>query len=157
MTRLQARLAAALAAAALLGGCSLAHLKAPAITPETVTLTDVRLDQQQFDVRLHVDNPNDRPLPIKSVSCTLEVEGVEVGKGESAAPFVIPALGSNDFDLHVTTNLAVSVPNLLRRVLQRGQLPEYHFSGWVNPDEALLPPIPFSKSGQIQAEQLQLH
>jgi LEA14-like dessication related protein len=148
--------ALALAVAALLSGCSLMTLKAPSITPESVMLTDLRLDQQEFDVRLHVDNPNDRPLPIKSVTCTLEVEGIEVGKAASAAPFNVPALGSTEFDLHVTTNFASSVPNLLRRVLERGQLPEYHFSGWVNPDEALLPPIPFSKSGQIQAQQLQL-
>lgn len=150
MTRSCAATAAALATAALLGGCSLTQLKAPAITPQTVTLTDLRLDQQQFDVSLHVDNPNDRDLPIKSVTCTLEIGGVEVGKGETAAAFVLPALGSTEVDLHVTTNFATSVPNLLRRVLERGQMPEYHFSGWVNPDVTLLPPIPFSNSGQIQ-------
>jgi hypothetical protein len=49
----------------------------------------------------------------------------------------------------VTTNLAKTVPDLLLRIARRGQLPSYRLSGTVNPDITLLPPIPFSKSGQI--------
>jgi hypothetical protein len=49
----------------------------------------------------------------------------------------------------VTTSLATSVPNLLMRVVQRGELPTYRLSGKVNPDIQWLPPIPFSKSGQV--------
>jgi LEA14-like dessication related protein len=136
-------------AALFFTGCALTQLQAPAITPQNVELTDVQLNEQQFRVQLHVQNPNDRALPIKSVSCTLEVEGVEVGQGHSAQPFNVPARGETDVDMLVTTNLAASVPNLLRRIITSGQLPKYHFSGWVNPDIALLPPIPFSKSGQL--------
>lgn len=135
--------------AILLSGCALTRLQTPAITPETVELTDVALDQQQFLVRLHVENPNDRTLPIKSVSCNLQIEGVDVGKGESAEPFSVPAHGDAEFDMIVKTNLAASVPDLLRRLIAGGQLPRYQFSGWVNPDITLIPPIPFAKSGQL--------
>jgi len=144
------KLSQAVSLSVLLGGCALTHLQAPTITPETAELTDVQLSEQQFKVRLHVENPNDRPLPIKSVSCTLQVEGVEVGEGRSAQPFNVPAHGDTDFDMVVTTNLATSVPDLLRRMITGGKLPKYEFSGWVNPDIALLPPIPFSKSGQLE-------
>jgi len=147
------RLGAALGVAILLSGCAYTHLQAPAISLVSVELTDVQIEEQHFKVRLHVQNPNDRALPIKSVSCTLQVEGVEVGQGKSAGPFTVPAHGETDADMLVTTNFASSVPNLLRRVVQRGQLPEYQLSGWVNPDIALLPPIPFSKSGQITLPQ----
>lgn len=133
----------------LLSACALTHLQAPTVTPETVELTDVQINEQQFRVHLHVQNPNDRELPIKSVSCTLAVEGVDVGKGRSAQPFTVPAHGDSEFDMVVTTNLAASVPDLLRRVITGGALPRYHFSGWVNPDITLLPPIPFSKTGQL--------
>jgi len=135
--------------ALLVGGCALTQLQAPTVTPQTAELTNVQINEQQFRVQLHVQNPNDRALPIKSVSCTLQVEGVDVGKGQSAQPFTVPPRGETDFDMVVTTNLAASVPNLLRRIFTGGKLPEYHFSGWVNPDIALLPPIPFSKSGQL--------
>jgi hypothetical protein len=133
----------------LLGGCALTQLQAPAIDLVSVDLVDVQLAEQQFKVRLYAQNPNDRPLPIKSASCTLQVEGVEVGHGETTQPFSVPAKGEANFDMLVKTDFASSVPNLLLRVAQRGQLPEYHLSGWVNPDIALLPPIPFAKSGQI--------
>ena len=149
----RARLATTCAAATLLGGCALTHLQAPAISLTSVELTEVQLDQQQFAVHLHVQNPNDRPLPIKSVSCTLQIEDVEVGQGKSVAPFTVPANGDIDVEMLVTTNFANSVPNLLLRVVQSKQLPEYHLSGWVNPDIALLPPIPFSKTDQITIPQ----
>jgi LEA14-like dessication related protein len=148
------RLASALGTALLLGSCVVVHLQSPAVTLTSVELTDVQIDAQQFTVHLHVQNPNDRSLPIKSVSCTLQVQGVEVGQGTSAAPFTVPALGDSDVAMLVTTNFATSVPNLLLRVVQRKQLPEYHLSGWVNPDIGLLPPIPFSKSDRFTLPQM---
>ena len=76
---------------------------------------------------------------------------MEVGSGETSAPFNVPAHGEADFDMIVTTNFAKSVPDLLLRVARRGQLPDvsYRVSGSVNPDITLLPPIPFAKSGQF--------
>jgi LEA14-like dessication related protein len=133
----------------LVAGCSLTHLQTPDITLVSAELTDVQIQEQHFKVRLHVHNPNDRPLPIKSVNCTLQLEGVEVGQGASVEPFTVPANGDSDFDLRVTTSFATSMPGLLRHVVQRGELPEYHLSGSVNPDSHLLPPIPFAKSGRI--------
>jgi len=135
--------------AVLLSACAVMQLQPPDITPTAVELTDVALDQQHFKVTLHVQNPNDRALPIKYVKCALQVEGVEVGRGESATAFNVPAHGETDFDMIVTTNVASSVPDLLVRVVRGGKLPSYRISGTVNPDIAYLPPIPFWKSGQI--------
>ena len=135
--------------AVLLGACAVMHLQAPDITPTAVELVDAALDQQRFKVTLHVQNPNDRALPIKSVKVALEIEGVEVGRGESTEPFNVPAHGETDFDMIVTTNVASSLPDLLVRVVRGGKLPSYRLSGTVNPDIAYLPPIPFWKSGQI--------
>jgi LEA14-like dessication related protein len=137
------------ASAMLLCACAIMQLKAPDITPTAVELVDAQITEQRFKVGLHVQNPNDRALPIKSVSCALQVEGVEVGHGESDSPFNVPAHGESDFDMIVTTNLGMSVPNLAMRLFRGGQLPSYRLSGTVNPDITLLPPIPFSKSGQL--------
>jgi hypothetical protein len=72
-------------------------------------------------------------------------------------PFTVPAKGETKFDALVTTNVTTSVPSLLPKllssVLQHGELPDYHVSGWVNPDIALVPPIPFSHSGRITIPQ----
>jgi LEA14-like dessication related protein len=134
----------------LLGACSsLTHLQAPDITATAVELVDLQLTAQRFKVGLHVQNPNDRDLPIKSANCALEIQGVEVGRGETTQPFNLPAHGESDVDMIVTTNLASSVPNLIARLVGAGDLPSYRLSGSVNPDITLLPPIPFSKSGQL--------
>ncbi len=133
----------------LLGGCSLTRLEAPDITPTSVELMDAQITEQRFKVGLHVQNPNDRSLPIKSANCALQIQGVEVGRGETTAPFNVPAHGDSDVDMIVTTNLASSVPNLITRLFRAGDLPSYRLSGSVNPDITLLPPIPFSTSGQI--------
>jgi Late embryogenesis abundant protein len=144
-------LVAVLGLGALMGAC--VHLQAPTVNLVAVELADVQLDEQHFTVRLHIQNPNNRPLPIKSVSCTLQIQGVEVGEGRSTEPFTVPAEGEAEFDALVTTNLTKSVPSLLpmllSSVLQRGAAPGYHVSGWVNPDIALVPPIPISLSGKI--------
>jgi LEA14-like dessication related protein len=142
---------AVLGVAVLIGAC--VHLQAPTVNLVAVELADVQLEEQHFKVRLHVENPNDRPLPIKSVSCSLQVQGVEVGEGRSTESFTVPAKGETEFDALVTTNVTKSVPSLLPKllssVLQHGEMPDYHVSGWVNPDIALVPPIPFSHSGKI--------
>ena len=143
------RRAAPAGVALLCAACAAMNFQAPEITPTAVELVDAQVLEQRFKVHLHVQNPNDRPLPIKSVSCTLEVSGVDVGHGESSAPFTIPAQGDGDFDMIVTTNLASSMPNLLVRLAQGKELPSYRLSGKVNPDIRFMPPIPFQKSGQI--------
>lgn len=141
----------ALAVGLLIGAC--VHLQAPNVNLVAVELADVQLEEQYFEVRLHVENPNDRPLPIKSISCTLKIQGVEVGEGKSTEPFTVPANGETEFDALITTNVIKSVPSLLPKllssVLQRGEMPDYQVSGWINPDISLVPPIPFSHSGKI--------
>jgi LEA14-like dessication related protein len=144
------RFLALLASAMALSACAATHFQPPDVQPTSVELVDVQLDQQRFKVGLQVQNPNDRALPIKSVKCALEIQGVELGRGEITEPFSVPAHGESDVDMIVTTNAAVSVPNLIVRLVQGGgQLPSYRLSGNVNPDIAWLPPIPFSKSGQL--------
>jgi len=139
-----------LAPVLLVNACALTRLQAPDIQPTSVELIEVQLDQQRFKVGMHVQNPNDRDLPIKSANCTLEIQDVEVGRGAIDGPFNVPAHGEIDVDMIVTTNAVASVPNLILRLAQGGgQLPSYHLSGSVNPDIAWLPPIPFAKSGQI--------
>jgi len=135
--------------AVLLSACAVFHFQAPDVTPTAVELMDVQLNQQRFKVTLHVQNPNDRALPIKSANCSLQIEGVEVGQGAITDPFNVPAHGETDVDMIVTTNFATSVPDLLLRIARRGQLPSYRLSGSVNPDITMLPPIPFWKSGQF--------
>src|ERR1700742_2882091 len=62
-----------------LAGCSLfvPKLQAPRLSVVGVELQKGALWQQKLKVRMHVDNPNDRVLPIKGITYTLEVNGQE--------------------------------------------------------------------------------
>ncbi|HEY6824493.1 MAG TPA: hypothetical protein VI195_08635, partial [Steroidobacteraceae bacterium] len=54
-----------LASSAMLAACSTMRLQAPDIIPTSVELVDAQVTGQRFKVGMHVQNPNDRALPIK--------------------------------------------------------------------------------------------
>src|SRR5215469_18775465 len=98
-----------------LSGCSLfvPKLEAPHLSVVGIELQKGSLWQQKLRVRMHVDNPNDRVLPIKGITYTLDVNGQEFAHGESAASFVVPALGQAEFDMTMTANMAGTLISLL--------------------------------------------
>ena len=55
---------------------------------------------------MRVQNPNDRSLPVKGLSYVVDVAGKEFAHGDSAASFIVPALGEAEFDMNVTANMA---------------------------------------------------
>lgn len=148
------RLGGALTAVLLLSGCALT----PKLTPPTLTVVDVQLQgsdlwEQHLKVRMHVQNPNDRALPIKGLEYTLEVEGQQFASGQSAASFIVPARGEAEFDMNVTTNLA----GTLLRLLARGsdtlsQSVAYRLTGKVSLSEGLLRSLPFDEHGEFKLQ-----
>jgi LEA14-like dessication related protein len=145
---------APLAAVLLLGGCALT----PRLTPPTLTVVDVQLQgsdlwEQHLKVRMHVQNPNDRALPIKGLQYTLEVEGQQFASGESAASFIVPARGEAEFDMNVTTNLAGTLLKLLARGSDTlSQSVAYHLTGKVSLSEGLLRSVPFDERGEFKLQ-----
>jgi LEA14-like dessication related protein len=148
------RCVAGLAAAVLLGGCVLT----PKFTPPRLSIVNVQLEggdlwEQRLRVRLHVENPNNRPLPVKGLEYTLEVGGQQLARGASAASFVVPAMGESEFDTNVTTNLAGALLKLLGRGPDAlGQSVEYHLTGKVSLSAGLLRSIPFDERGSVRLQ-----
>jgi LEA14-like dessication related protein len=146
------RLAPALLAAALLAACALApKFEAPQLSVSDVQVLSADLWQQHLKVRMHVQNPNDRPLPIKGIVYTLEVEGQQFASGESTESFVVPALGEADFDMTVTTSLATSFVKLLGHASQAKSL-DYHLTGKVSLSSGFLRSIPFDQHGSLKLQ-----
>jgi LEA14-like dessication related protein len=146
-----ARLAPLLLMVALCA-CALApKLVAPQLSVVDVQLLGGDFMQQRLKVRMHVDNPNARALPVQGIVYTLEVEGQPFASGESAAAFVVPALGSADFDMNVTTNLAVT----LLKILSGGNTKAlaYHLSGKVTLSQGFWRSIPFDERGSFKLQQ----
>ncbi len=135
-----------------LSGCSLfvPKLQAPHLSVVNVELQKGQLWQQKLKVRMHVENPNDRVLPIKGIVYTLDVNGQEFAHGESAASFVVPAQGEAEFDMNTTANMAGALMSLIGHGPDSNV--EYHLAGRVSLSEGLLRSIPFDQRGSFRLQ-----
>ena len=132
-----------------LSGCSLfvPKLQPPRLSVVNVEFQKGALWQQKLRVRMHVDNPNNRELPIRGINYTLDVNGQEFAHGESAASFVVPALGEAEFDMNMTANMAGTILSLLSHGSDANV--EYHLAGRISLSEGLLRSIPFDQHGNF--------
>ncbi|HET7757909.1 MAG TPA: LEA type 2 family protein [Steroidobacteraceae bacterium] len=147
--------AAACAAAALaVAGCVLApKFAAPRLSIVGVQLVSSDLLEQHFKVRMRVENPNARVLPVGGITYTLEVEGEPFASGESDAGFVVPAMGEAQFDMNMTTNLAGTLMRLLARGPDTlGQGVAYRLSGKVSLSHGWLRSLPFEERGSFKLQ-----
>jgi LEA14-like dessication related protein len=147
------RAIAAAATVALLGGCVLA----PKLTTPRLTIVGVRLEgsdllAQRLRVRVHVQNPNDRTLPVKGIDYTLDVDGQPFASGESAGSFVVPALGEAEFDMNVTTNMAGTLVRLLTSSSEARASVPYRLSGKIALSQGWLQSIPFEQHGTFSLQ-----
>lgn len=146
-------IAGAAALALLGGGCALA----PKLTTPTLTIVGVKLEgsdllAQRLKVRVHVQNPNDRTLPIKAIEYTLDVDGQPFATGDSAGGFVVPALGEAEFDMNVTTNMAGTLVRLLARPSDARASVPYRLTGKISLSQGWLQSIPFEQHGTFSLQ-----
>jgi LEA14-like dessication related protein len=145
-------LSVSLAASAVLGGCSLfvPKFETPQLSVVNVELQKADLWEQRMKVRLRVVNPNDRPIPVKGLTCALEVAGQELAHGVSGAAFNVPALGEAEFDMNMTANMAGAIIKLLGKGSDVGDEVDYRVTGKISLSEGLLRSIPFEDRGKFK-------
>jgi LEA14-like dessication related protein len=102
---------------------------------------------QELRVRMRVQNPNDRVLPVKGIVYQLDVEGQELAHGMSGDSFVVPALGEAEFDMSVSANMA----NMLIKLLNKGGAQvEYRIYGKISLSAGLLRSLQFNDHGTFK-------
>ena len=134
-----------------LPGCSLfvPRFEKPTLTVLNVQLLKSDIWHQELKVRLRVQNPNDRTLPVKGLTYTLDLDGQQFAHGESGASFVVPALGEAEFDMSVSANLT----SLAIKLLSQGNNPiEYHIAGRISLSAGLLRSITFDDRGTFRLQ-----
>ena len=138
------------AVALLLSACSALRpdLQVPRLTLVSVAMTSGDIFNQQFLVKVNVENPNDRELPITGIDYKLFLEGDSFAEGLSSKPFTVPAQGDTDFDMTVRTNFVSGAARLLSRLNGRDQV-QYVVEGKVLTDISMLKKIPFQESGTV--------
>jgi len=134
------------------GACSLLAPKfnRPNITVMSIELRGGNLLQQNFAVKLNIQNPNDRPLPIHGLHAELNVGGEQIASGTSDRAVVIPALGESEFNLTITANLALALLKLADRANQHADSIDYDLTGAASLDLPFLRNLPFHQSGTLK-------
>jgi LEA14-like dessication related protein len=141
-------LAAALAVL-VLSACSFTHFEKPSLEVVDIQLLKGDLLQQQLKVRMRVHNPNDRDLPVRGITCELELAGEAFAHGESQRDFVVPALGSAEFDVGVTANAASALLKLIGSGRKLDMI-DYRLVGKVALASGMMRSIPFDQRGQFK-------
>ena len=141
---------AMIASAVLLAGC--AGLRPGWETP-TVTVKSVRAVPSQgmlpeFEIDLHIVNPNREALKLVGVSYTVSLEGHELVKGVGNDLPVIDGYGEGDITLNASADLFAGV-GLVRELMssQKDAL-SYSFEAKLDPG-ALRPTIRVRDSGTV--------
>lgn len=139
------------ALAVVVSGCTsiVPKLETPKLQVISVELLDAQFTQQRFNVRMRVQNPNDRELPIRGLSYTMQLAGEEFGSGQSNKAFTVPALGEAEFEMTVTTNLATSLLKILPKLERSPESLDYRLTGRVETDWTFLRTIPFTETGKL--------
>jgi len=135
-----------------LGACSLVAPKfnRPNVAVISITLRGGNLLQQNFAVKLHIQNPNDRPLPVRGLHAELNVGGEQIASGISDRAVVIPAFGESEFDLTITANLALALLKLADRANQHADSIDYDLTGAASIDLPFLRNLPFHQTGTFK-------
>jgi LEA14-like dessication related protein len=131
--------------------CSLVrpHFEQPTVRVVAIELRGGNLLQQNFAVKLNVQNPNDRALPVRELTFALKVDGVDVATGLSEQAFVVPALGDTDFSMNISANLAFAVLKLAGKRQQQADSLAYELTGTARVDLPFMSQIGFHQNGLL--------
>ena len=141
---------AMIASAVLLAGC--AGLRPGWETP-TVTVKSVRAVPSQgmlpeFEIDLHIVNPNREALKLVGVSYTVSLEGHELVKGVGNDLPVIEGYGEGDIMLNASADLFAGVGLVRERMSSQKDALSYSFEAKLDPG-ALRPTIRVRDSGTV--------
>ena len=145
-----------IALALCLGACaSLApKFNRPTVSVVSIEMRGGNLLQQNFAVKLNVQNPNDRALPVSGLHVELNVDGERVASGVSDRAFVVPAFGESEFDMTIKANMALALLKLANKMDQQTDSIDYDVSGAAHIDLPFLRDLPFHQTGSLSLKDL---
>lgn len=128
-------------------------VSAPSVSLRNVHVQDVGFEGQTFLLAFDVTNPNPFPLPIKTVSYGVRLDGHRFASGEAASAFTVPAGSDGEFAISVNLNLLETAPELLFivRDAARRNIP-YSLYGELGIDIPYTKPISFESDGLIRLQ-----
>ena len=141
----------------ILSGCASTDnlVSAPEVSLKDVEVTDLDLSGQTFVLAFDVNNPNPFPLPVKSISYGVDLDGYRFASGSTSASIMVPAAGDANFAISVELNLMRTAPQLLfivRDSLKR-DIP-YQLSGEFALDIPMGESVSFETEGAVRMREI---
>ena len=127
----------------------------PNVSVVSIDLRGGNMLQQDFAVKLHIQNPNDRSLPVRGLHVELNVAGEQLATGVSDRAFVVPAYGETDFDMTIKANMALALLKLANKMDQHSDSIDYEVTGAASIDLPFLSDLPFRQNGSFSLQGLQ--
>lgn len=156
MTRGYLAVSIAVSLSVLTGCASMDDLvSAPEVSLKDVEVTDLDLSGQTFVLAFDVNNPNPFPLPVKSISYGVDLDGYRFASGSTPASIMVPAAGDANFAISVELNLMRTAPQLLfivRDSLKR-DIP-YQLSGEFTLDIPMGESVSFETEGAVRMREI---
>lgn len=123
----------------------------PSVSLQNVEVVDVDFDGQTFVLDFAVSNPNPFPLPVRSVSYGVELEGLRLASGETQSAFTVPAGGDSHFGITVDVDLMRTAPQLMF-IVREGIYQDipYSLEGRFAIDVPFSNPVTFRNEGSIR-------
>lgn len=141
--------------AMLAAGCAStgAIVEKPSVTLSNVEVAEIGFDSQTFVLDFDVVNPNPFPLPIRSISYGVELDGFRFASGTTLGAFTVPAGSESGFEITVDVDLMRTAPQLMfivRDGIYR-DIP-YALEGSFAIDVPLTNPVSFHNEGSIRLD-----
>ncbi len=123
--------------------------ESPRVSLARLNPGEMTLLEQRFNLQLRIQNPNDREIPIKGMSYSLELNDREFAYGVSNRKVTVPAFGEALVDVDVVSNTL----NIIRQASKLGNVQgdslRYRLSGKLSLSNHPVS-LPFEYAGEIK-------
>lgn len=139
----------------LSNGCAMfgsSYIK-PEVSLANVEMLKANLWEQSFRLRLRVDNPNDRSLPIRGMHYEIYLNNARLATGVSDQSFNVPAYGSEYFELNVRSNLWRHLRDMIKLVETQKPV-DYRIEGHIRTGLLFSPTLTLREKGTLNPADL---
>jgi LEA14-like dessication related protein len=136
--------AATLTACSLFGG----YQETPHVSLVGIQPIEMGLLEQRYGLQLRILNPNDKEIPIKGLSYSIEINGHEFAYGVSRQPVTIPPFSEALLDVEVVSNLLNVMQQFQEMSGESSNSLKYRLRGKISLAKSLAK-LPFNVEGEL--------
>ena len=134
----------ALAACSLFGG----YQETPHVSLVSIQPIEMGLLEQRYGLQLRILNPNDKEIPVKGLSYSIEINGHEFAYGVSRQPVTIPPFSEALLDVEVVSNLLNVLQQFQEISAENSNSLKYRLRGKISLEKSLAK-LPFNVEGEL--------